>query len=195
MAACFPTPATRSALRFDPETGLVEILDYAIVEDCGKMVNPMIVEGQTYGGAAQGIGTALSKKAPTTITASRSHPRCLITFCRVRWSCRNSASRIARRCRLIPSSASRASARAVPLRRRLRSSTPLTTPLVAAECDLARCAGIADAYSHGDRRRQNRSRAAGKRQGPRMKPAVFDYKRARTLPEAAEFSDGRQGRC
>ncbi|MDB5796867.1 MAG: carbon monoxide dehydrogenase [Paucimonas sp.] len=43
----------------DPATGGVEILDYVIVEDCGQMINPMIVEGQTYGGAAQGIGTAL----------------------------------------------------------------------------------------------------------------------------------------
>jgi carbon-monoxide dehydrogenase large subunit len=43
----------------DPEIGQVEILDYVIVEDCGRMVNPMVVEGQTYGGAAQGIGTAL----------------------------------------------------------------------------------------------------------------------------------------
>lgn len=43
----------------DPQTGQVEILDYAIAEDCGRMVNPMVVEGQTFGGAAQGIGTAL----------------------------------------------------------------------------------------------------------------------------------------
>lgn len=43
----------------DPELGQVEILDYAIVEDCGTLVNPMVVEGQTYGGVAQGIGTAL----------------------------------------------------------------------------------------------------------------------------------------
>jgi carbon-monoxide dehydrogenase large subunit len=43
----------------DPETGQVEILDYVVVEDCGRMVNPMVVEGQTYGGVAQGIGTAL----------------------------------------------------------------------------------------------------------------------------------------
>lgn len=47
----------------DVETGMVEILDYAIVEDCGQMVNPMIVEGQTYGGAAQGIGTALFEES------------------------------------------------------------------------------------------------------------------------------------
>lgn len=43
----------------DTEIGKVEILDYVIVEDCGRMVNPMVVEGQAYGGAAQGIGTAL----------------------------------------------------------------------------------------------------------------------------------------
>ncbi len=48
----------------DPDTGLVEILDYAIVEDCGRMVNPMIVEGQTHGGAAQGIGSALFEESP-----------------------------------------------------------------------------------------------------------------------------------
>lgn len=48
----------------DAETGQVEILDYVIAEDCGRMVNPMIVEGQTYGGAAQGIGTALFEESP-----------------------------------------------------------------------------------------------------------------------------------
>jgi len=43
----------------DPQLGEVEILDYVIVEDCGTQVNPKIVEGQTYGGVAQGIGTAM----------------------------------------------------------------------------------------------------------------------------------------
>ena len=52
--------ATHAALvAVDPEIGNVEILDYVIVEDCGTLVNPMVVEGQTYGGTAQGIGTAL----------------------------------------------------------------------------------------------------------------------------------------
>jgi carbon-monoxide dehydrogenase large subunit len=46
-------------LAVDPLTGVVEILDYAIVEDGGVLVNPMIVDGQIYGGVAQGIGTAL----------------------------------------------------------------------------------------------------------------------------------------
>jgi carbon-monoxide dehydrogenase large subunit len=48
----------------DPETGHVELLDYVIVEDCGTMINPLIVEGQTYGGVAQGIGTALYEETP-----------------------------------------------------------------------------------------------------------------------------------
>ncbi|NJM33997.1 MAG: xanthine dehydrogenase family protein [Rhodomicrobium sp.] len=43
----------------DPLTGEVEILDYVVVEDGGVLVNPMIVDGQIYGGVAQGIGTAL----------------------------------------------------------------------------------------------------------------------------------------
>jgi len=48
----------------DPETGLVEILDYAAVDDCGRMVNPMIVDGQVMGGTVQGIGTALFEESP-----------------------------------------------------------------------------------------------------------------------------------
>jgi carbon-monoxide dehydrogenase large subunit len=58
----YATHAARIAV--DAETGLVEILDYVIVEDCGRMVNPMIVEGQAHGGAAQGVGTALFEECP-----------------------------------------------------------------------------------------------------------------------------------
>ena len=48
----------------DPDTGVVEILDYAVAEDCGTMINPMIVDGQVQGGIAQGIGTALYEEIP-----------------------------------------------------------------------------------------------------------------------------------
>ncbi len=58
----YATHAARVAV--DVETGQVEILDYVIVEDCGRMVNPMIVEGQACGGAAQGVGTALFEECP-----------------------------------------------------------------------------------------------------------------------------------
>ena len=54
------TYATHAAIvEVDRETGKVDIQDYVVFEDCGKRVNPLILEGQTYGGAAQGIGTAL----------------------------------------------------------------------------------------------------------------------------------------
>ncbi len=48
----------------DPDLGAVEILDYVIVEDGGVLVNPMIVDGQIFGGLAQGIGTALYEEMP-----------------------------------------------------------------------------------------------------------------------------------
>lgn len=61
--------ATHAALvAVDPEIGDVEILDYVIVEDGGKLVNPMIVDGQIYGGFAQGIGTALYEEMPFDIS-------------------------------------------------------------------------------------------------------------------------------
>jgi carbon-monoxide dehydrogenase large subunit len=53
-----------AAVAVDTELGDIEILDYVIVEDCGTLVNPMVVDGQTLGGAAQGIGTALYEESP-----------------------------------------------------------------------------------------------------------------------------------
>ena len=48
----------------DPEVGSVEILDYVVAEDAGVLINPMIVDGQIYGGAAQGIGSGLYEEMP-----------------------------------------------------------------------------------------------------------------------------------
>ena len=42
----------------DPETAMVEIKRYVVVHDCGKLINPMLVEGQIQGGVAHGIGNA-----------------------------------------------------------------------------------------------------------------------------------------
>ncbi len=51
-------------LAVDTATGEVEILDYAICEDGGVLVNPLIVDGQVHGGTGQGIGTALYEEMP-----------------------------------------------------------------------------------------------------------------------------------
>jgi aerobic carbon-monoxide dehydrogenase large subunit len=48
----------------DPDSGIAELLDYVVTEDCGTMINPMIVDGQVVGGIAQGIGTALYEEIP-----------------------------------------------------------------------------------------------------------------------------------
>ncbi len=57
--------ATHAAVvAVDAEIGGVEILDYVVVEDGGKLINPMIVDGQILGGLAQGIGTALYEEMP-----------------------------------------------------------------------------------------------------------------------------------
>jgi aerobic carbon-monoxide dehydrogenase large subunit len=43
----------------DPETGLVEVVRYTSIDDCGRAVNPLLIHGQSHGGIAQGIGQAL----------------------------------------------------------------------------------------------------------------------------------------
>jgi CO/xanthine dehydrogenase Mo-binding subunit len=47
------------AVEIDRRTGVVEIVKYCLADDCGTRLNPMVVEGQTDGGVAQGVGAAL----------------------------------------------------------------------------------------------------------------------------------------
>ena len=47
------------AVQVSRENGVVEILNYTAIHDCGRILNPMLVEGQVHGGIAQGIGQAL----------------------------------------------------------------------------------------------------------------------------------------
>jgi len=51
-----------ATVEVDPATGYVKILKYVVVHDCGRMINPAIVEGQILGGLVQGIGGALLEK-------------------------------------------------------------------------------------------------------------------------------------
>ena len=52
-----------AVVEVDPETGDVELLKYVAVDDCGNIINPMIVGGQLHGGITQGIGQALLEAA------------------------------------------------------------------------------------------------------------------------------------
>jgi len=55
----FPYGAHVCEVEIDPQTGALELKRYTAVDDVGRAINPMVVDGQTHGGAAQGIGQAL----------------------------------------------------------------------------------------------------------------------------------------
>jgi len=59
----FPFGTHIAVVEVDEETGAVELVDYAAVDDCGNQINPMIVEGQLHGGIVQGIAQALWEDA------------------------------------------------------------------------------------------------------------------------------------
>ncbi len=55
----FPYGAHVCEVEIDPQTGALALVRYTAVDDVGRAINPMVVDGQTHGGAAQGIGQAL----------------------------------------------------------------------------------------------------------------------------------------
>ncbi|MGH8870881.1 MAG: xanthine dehydrogenase family protein molybdopterin-binding subunit, partial [Acidimicrobiia bacterium] len=61
--ATWPFGTHLAMVEVDPDTGNVELLEYHAVDDCGHVVNPMIVTGQLHGGIAQGIGQAMFEDA------------------------------------------------------------------------------------------------------------------------------------
>ena len=61
-ACTFPNGTHICEVEIDPETGVTEIVRYSAVEELGRVLNPMIVAGQTHGGVAQGVGQALGEQ-------------------------------------------------------------------------------------------------------------------------------------
>jgi carbon-monoxide dehydrogenase large subunit len=55
----FPAGCHICEVEVDPETGVIDVANFTAVDDVGRVINPMIVEGQVHGGVAQGIGQAL----------------------------------------------------------------------------------------------------------------------------------------
>jgi carbon-monoxide dehydrogenase large subunit len=55
----FPGGAHVAEVEIDPDTGVIEIVDYVAVDDCGRTINPVLLEGQIFGGIVQGIGQVL----------------------------------------------------------------------------------------------------------------------------------------
>jgi carbon-monoxide dehydrogenase large subunit len=59
----FPAGCYICEVEVDPETGVVEVQNFVAADDFGRVINPMIVEGQVHGGIAQGLGQALMEHA------------------------------------------------------------------------------------------------------------------------------------
>jgi aerobic carbon-monoxide dehydrogenase large subunit len=59
----WPGGAHICVVEVDTETGMTDIVKYVAVDDCGTIINPMIVEGQVHGGVAQGVAEALYEEA------------------------------------------------------------------------------------------------------------------------------------
>jgi len=57
--SAYPTGCAVAEVEVDPETGAVSIETWSAFDDVGRIINPLIVEGQTHGGIAQGVGQAL----------------------------------------------------------------------------------------------------------------------------------------
>ena len=62
VRSTFASGMHAAVVETDPDTAEIKILRYAVVHDCGRLINPMIVEGQIHGGVAQGIGGALYER-------------------------------------------------------------------------------------------------------------------------------------
>ncbi|MCI4666248.1 MAG: xanthine dehydrogenase family protein molybdopterin-binding subunit [Neomegalonema sp.] len=63
MTSTFPNGAHIAEVEIDPETGEIAFLDYVIVDDFGRILNPLLASGQVHGGVAQGVGQALLELA------------------------------------------------------------------------------------------------------------------------------------
>ena len=173
-------------VEIDEETGDVDLVRYVAVDDVGKKINPMIVDGQLHGGIAQGVGQALWERR----RLRRRRPAPVGLHARLRAAAgvvapaRSSSTRRSPR-RRSTRSASRASARPARSPARRRSPTPSSmrsAPLGIRHLDMpyTRPEGLA-----GD---------AGGEGRPGMIPAAFDYQRPTTLDEALARSPAPTGR-
>ncbi len=60
---CFPNGCYVCEVEVDPETGVARVVRLTALDDVGRVINPLIVQGQVHGGLAQGIGQALYEQA------------------------------------------------------------------------------------------------------------------------------------
>lgn len=61
-ASTYPNGTHVCEVEVDPDTGIVELVQFTVVDDFGAVVNPVLLEGQVHGGVAQGVGQALYER-------------------------------------------------------------------------------------------------------------------------------------
>ena len=140
-AQTFPNGCHIVEVEIDPNTGVVAIERYTVVDDFGRTINPMMLEGQVHGGIAQGIGQALFEHAVYDPESGQLLSGSFMDYAMPRasntpsyaFSTHNVPTRPTR-------SASRAQARPAPSALRPRSSMPSSTPsTIAPECGTSIC--------------------------------------------------------
>ena len=78
IPATWSNAMTFCEVELDKETGKFKIIRFLVVEDCGKMINPMVVDGQVHGGIVEGLGGAIFEEISYTEdgqTKRRQFPR------------------------------------------------------------------------------------------------------------------------
>ncbi|MCR9071206.1 MAG: xanthine dehydrogenase family protein molybdopterin-binding subunit [Alphaproteobacteria bacterium] len=61
-ASTYPNGTHVCEVEIDPDTGIVDLVQFTVVDDFGEVVNPLLLEGQVHGGVAQGVGQALFER-------------------------------------------------------------------------------------------------------------------------------------
>ena len=85
-----------AVVEVDRDTGALKVLRYVAVHDCGRVINPKLLEGQVYGAIAQGLGQALGEGMLYSRKGSRSLAPCWTTHCRMPKICRSYARQLGR---------------------------------------------------------------------------------------------------
>jgi carbon-monoxide dehydrogenase large subunit len=124
----FPFGSYICVVDIDKGTGQVKVRRFVAVDDCGNIINPMIVDGQIHGGLAMGLAPALYEEIPYDEQGNNLPGRSWTTSCRRRW--RRRSGRPARRSRPLRTIrwAPRGWGSRPPSALRPRSRTPWWTP-------------------------------------------------------------------
>jgi carbon-monoxide dehydrogenase large subunit len=77
----FPNGCHAAEVEIDPETGRIVVSQFAVIDDVGRVINPILVAGQVHGGLAQGIGQALMENVAYDAASGQSLSASFMDYC------------------------------------------------------------------------------------------------------------------